>query len=390
MTRRRPRSQRGHAAKAGLPPGTPIYTGTSTDVPISAGLISYTEERYDEQALSSLSEIEPESSGTKGQETRWFDFIGLHDSQAIASVCERFGLHPLAVEDVLSTEGRPKVDDYGETLFLTAKILASDPVNNRASIEHVALVLGDGWVLSFQERPGDPFEPVRKRIRTSAGRVRRKGADYLFHLLIDALVDAAFVVTAHLEDQIDTLEEEVLRETLRSPGRAVHSLRGEVRKLRRTLAPMRLALTTMLRDEPKRLGPDLRPYTRDVLDHLDLLLDRLESSRERLTSTLEVHLATTSQKTNEVMRGLTVVATVFIPLTFIAGVYGMNFEWMPELGWWWAYPVILTLMLLIAIGMLLFMRQRGWLGAAPSVTAGSSSPASPQHRSDPGAPPPTD
>ncbi|TVQ94476.1 MAG: magnesium and cobalt transport protein CorA [Deltaproteobacteria bacterium] len=361
MTRRPKRPRSGHAAKAGLPPGSAVYTGDAVDVPIRAHRFDYDGAQVSEHEHTSLSEVERPTIITGAGSVRWVDFVGLHDANAISQVCERFGLHPLAIEDVLSVDGRPKADDYGNTLFLTAKYLSPDPDHGSPKVEHVALALGDGWVLSFQERPGDPFEPVRKRIRTSAGRIRRMGADYLFCALIDAVVDAYFTLLVALEDKMERLEEDVFSEINFSPGRTIHELRGEVRRLRRSIAPLRLALTVLLRDAPTRLSPEVHPYLRDVLDHLDLLLDRLESARERLISTLEVHLATTSQKTNEVMRGLTVVATLFIPLTFIAGIYGMNFEWMPELQWWWSYPAVLAIMAGLALLMLGLMRARGWL-----------------------------
>jgi magnesium transporter len=361
VARRKSRSQRAHAKKLGLSPGAAVYTGDVTDAPIVARVLDFdaggvrelTDARFDEvKAFRDANSIS------------WIDFHGLHDADKIAAICGHFGLHPLAVEDVLSPETRPKVDDYGDVLFLTAKMGDLDPTSAEphCRFEHVALVLGDGWVLSFQEREGDPFEPVRKRIRAGSGRVRSMGADYLLHVLLDAIVDGYFVCMVALEDRVDALEDAVFEGRADRPAHAVHELRSEIVGLRRAIAPLRVAIAALLREDPKRVGADVRFYIRDVLDHLDLLLDRLDSARERLVSIIEVHLATTSMKMNEVMRGLTVVATVFIPLTFIVGVYGMNFSWMPELDWWWAYPAVMASMAVLAILMVVGMRMRGWIG----------------------------
>lgn len=360
MARRKSRSQRAHAKKLGMSPGAAVYTGDVTDSPIVAQVLDFDADGVRELTDAPFEEVK---AFRDAPSISWIDFQGLHDADKIASICRHFGLHPLAVEDVLSPETRPKVDDYGDVLFLTAKMGDLDPasVEPHCRFEHVALVLGDGWVLSFQERDGDPFEPVRKRIRGGSGRVRTMGADYLLHILLDAIVDGYFVCMVALEDRVDALEDAVFEARASHPARAVHEVRSEIVGLRRAIAPLRVAIAALLREDPKRIGADVRFYIRDVLDHLDLLLDRLDGARDRLTSIIEVHLATTGLKTNEVMRGLTVVATVFIPLTFIAGVYGMNFEWMPELGWWWAYPAVMGLMAALAIGMLVAMKIRGWI-----------------------------
>lgn len=360
MASRKPKRRRAHSQKVGLAPGAAVYTGTVSDVPVHAHVIDYNADQVREVRDLALADVKPYRDA---ETVTWIDFQGLHDAAAIESVCRHFGLHPLAVEDVLSPETRPKVDDYVHTLFLTLKMVDLDPGAEglRLRFEHVALVLGAGWVLTFQERDGDPFDPVRNRIRSGVGRARSMAEDYLLNILLDAIVDGYFVALVALEDRIEVLEDDVFEGRASRPERAIHSLRGQTIAFRRAMSPLRVALASLLRDAPARISPEVLLYLRDVLDHLDLLLDRIESARERLTSTLEVHMAATGQKTNEVMQGLTVVATIFIPLTFIAGVYGMNFEWMPELTWWWSYPAVLALMAVLAVAMLIFMRMRGWL-----------------------------
>jgi magnesium transporter len=357
MARRKRRDGKAHAGKAGLPPGAAVYTGSVTDAPIYARVFDYSGTSMNEVTEGTFAEVRPFRDTPS---VSWIDFLGLHDAEQVHEVGVHFGVHPLAIEDVLSPETRPKVDDYGDTLCLTAKMCEVDS-DTDLRFEHIAIVLGPTWVLSFQERLGDPFEPVRRRIRTGSGRVRDMGADYLFHLLLDAIVDGYFVALSALEDRVEVIEQAVFEGHAAGPAQEVHAIRGEVLALRRAISPLRVAVASILRDASPQITASVRPYVRDVLDHLDLLLDRLDGARERLTSVLEVHLAVTSRKTNEVMRGLTVVATVFIPLTFIAGVYGMNFEWMPELTLWWAYPAVLAGMGILAGTMLWWMRRRGWM-----------------------------
>jgi magnesium transporter len=338
-----------------------VYTGIYTDVKVEADVMDYGPDRVEERQGVPFSEV---LHCRDSKSVTWLDLRGLHDAAAIAAVGEHFGVHPLAVEDALSADGRTKVDDYGDVLFVTVKMTDLEPGASpaRVRVEHVAFALGPTWVLSFQELPGDVFDPVRRRIRTGAGKIRKMPAAYLLHALLDAIVDGYFVVLSALQDELDRLEDQALAGAKPDLPRQIHELRGEIHTLRRAVAPLRYAAGDLVRQEARRIDPEVRPYLRDLLDHLEQVHDELESARERLVGVLELHLATNSHRMNDVMRGLTVVATVFIPLTFVAGVYGMNFGWMPETRVWWGYPAVLTLMGALGGAMVWWMKRRGWLG----------------------------
>lgn len=338
-----------------------MYTGQYRDVPVHADVFDYGPDTLVERIEVPFAEV---LHCRDSKTVSWLDLRGLHDEKAVAAVCRHFGLHPLAVEDALSVDSRPKVDDYGDVLFVTAKMADLDPdaAELKVRVEHVALALGPTWVLTFQEQPGDVFDGVRRRIRSGRGRVRSMPASYLMHALLDAIVDGWFTVLTVMQERLDVLEERALGDAPPPPGlpREVHALRVEVHTLRRAVAPMRYAVLDLTRQDARLVHPDVLPYLRDLRDHVEHVHDELESARERLVGLLELHLASTSHRMNEIMRALTVVSTVFIPLSFVAGVYGMNFEWMPELGVWWAYPVVMTSMISVGVGMLWWMHRRGW------------------------------
>jgi magnesium transporter len=231
-------------------------------------------------------------------------------------------------------------------------------------IEQVSLVLGPGWVVSFQERPGDVFDPVRERIRSDSARIRRMGADYLAYALLDAVIDGYFPVIEALGGVIDALEEEVIERPSRSTLARIHATRRTLTTLHRIQWRQRDAVAGLLRDEELPFTKQVEPYLRDAHDHAFQTLDAIETFRDMVVGLMDLHLSTTSYRLNEVMKTLTIVATIFIPLTFVSGVYGMNFDYMPELHWHWAYPAVWALMVGVGVGLLLWFRARGWIGRA--------------------------
>lgn len=298
----------------------------------------------------------------------WVDVRGLGDERTLRAIGEALGMHALALEDVVNVPQRPKTEAYEGHLFLVVRMPEAE-VRTFAT-EQVSLVLGPRFVVTFQEREGDVFEPVRARIRTGRGPIRRAGADYLGYALVDTVVDAYYPVLERVGDLVEALEEEVITAPTRPTLRRIYALKRTVQELRRTVWPHRDALAALLRDESPYLGASVRVYLRDTHDHAMQLLDVLENYRDTATGLLDVYLSSESNRTNEVMRLLTVVASIFIPLTFLAGVYGMNFEAMPELHSRIGYPVVLATMLLTALGMLAWFRRRGWLGTPEEPAAG--------------------
>lgn len=334
--------------KAGQAPGTPIYAGAPREGQAAVRWIS-----YGPDAIAEGDGAAPSAPVV------WTNLVGVHDAVAVRDLCAAHSVHPLAVEDALNPAGRPKAELHGDTLFVAVRVL--DVKDAALEYEQISFVLGAGWLLSLQERPGDVFEPVRQRLRTATGRIRARGADYLLHGLLDAAVDRVFVALELLEERTDGLERAVAADADASAiPQAVHALRSDLMGVRRALWPLREVVAELLRTEPPLVRDESLPYFRDLLDHVLQALDVVDAARDRLVGVLELHLAMVSHRMNEVMKTLTIVATIFIPLTFVAGIYGMNFQGMPELGWRFGYPAALVAMAVLAAGMVELMRRRGW------------------------------
>ncbi len=358
-TRSRRRHARAASRKQGAPPGAAIYAGDALpDVPVTVRVVDYSPEQVRELEALNANELGP----FRGADTvTWINLDGVHRVEEVQAIGAAFGLHPLWIEDILNPTSRPKTEVMDEqVLVITRMALGGADEAGRVETEQVALVLGVGWVLTFQERPGDVWESLRQRIRTGGGRVRRMRSDYLLHALLDAVVDHYFVALESLESRVDALEDAALS----NPDvdlKRVYALKGELSDFRRVVWPARESVATLLMRDSEALSPETAPYFRDLYDHVVQVMDILETSRERVVGVFELHLAVNGYHLNQIMRVLTVVSTVFIPLTFIAGIYGMNFHNMPELDWPWAYPAVWGLMLLIAGGMALWFRTRKWM-----------------------------
>lgn len=292
----------------------------------------------------------------------WINVDGLGDKDVIQQFGTMFELHRLALEDVVNVHQRPKAEEYEEHIFFVARMVY---LNHTVETEQLSLFLGEGFVLTFQERAGgDCFSPVRDRIRKSAGRVRTHGADFLAYCLIDALVDAYFPVLEIYSDQLEDLEDEVLEKPSPRTVHAIHQVRRDLLLLRRAVWPLREAINGMMRNECHVFTGDTRLYMRDCYDHTIQILDLVEAYRELVSDLMDVYLSSISTKLNEVMRVLTLFSTIFMPMTFVASIYGMNFHFMPELEWKVGYPLALILMAGIFAGQLLYFRHKGWLGSA--------------------------
>jgi len=289
----------------------------------------------------------------------WIDVTGLHDVELVAALGRHFGLHPLALEDVVNTGQRPKVEDYEGYLFLILRHFHDQ--EGELLPEQISLFAMPGVVLTFQEVPGDAFEPVRERLRRGSGRVRSRGSDYLTYALIDALVDRFFPLLEDLGERIEDLEEELIHDPSSHSLDHIYRLRRDLLQLRRTSWPKRELINSLHRGDSHLVSDETRLFLRDCYDHAVEVMEIIETYRELAAGMLDVYLSSVSQRMNEVMKVLTIMATLFIPLTFIAGVYGMNFKYMPELAWRWGYPASLGLMAVVAIGLLYYFRRKDWL-----------------------------
>ncbi len=292
----------------------------------------------------------------------WLDICGLSDPGAVKAVGERFGFHPLALEDVLNVPQRPKVERYeGHLLIVLREVRYPEPP------EQVSIFLGDRLVVTFQERPDDSYEPIRDRLRKGKGQIRTQGSDFLAYALCDAVIDAFFPTLEKLGDEVEELEERVIASPSSTVFHEIRLLKQRLLEVRRAVWPARDAMNELLREESTLIGPGTRLYLRDCYDHTIQLMDMVETFREMAAGLVDEYMSSISNRMNEVMKVLTVIATIFIPLTFVVGVYGMNFNTqaspynMPELGWRYGYPGVLLLMAVVAGGMLAYFRRKKWL-----------------------------
>ncbi len=348
----------------GSPPGTLAIEPGAPPPPIR--LIAYGPDRFEEPKDPTLTHAE-DALGKFS--ITWIDIDGVQHEETLNRAAQLIGLHPLALADVAATLQRPKVEDYGSYLFIVLRLPHPCAEGEPLQTEQVSLVLRKNAVVTFQEeaRPGDCFDPVRHRLRTSSGNIRSLGADYLAYALIDAVIDAYFPVLERLGDRLDALESEVLERPAPRLIHELHRVRRDLLTVRRCVWPLRDALNSLVRDQTPLISAETRVFLRDCYDHAAQILDLVEAYREIGSALMEVHLTNISNRMNEIMKVLTVIATIFIPLTFIVGIYGMNFDTshplnMPELRWPYGYVAVMLFMLALALGMLWVFKRRGWIG----------------------------
>jgi magnesium transporter len=341
----------------GKPPGSLVHVGEVYEQQTTLSRIEYNAERVAE------SSPDPASALVHGlpDSVLWLDVDGVHDASAIEAIGASAGIHPLILEDVMHTGERPKLEESPASLFVSLRMLRIVEATGQVEDEQVSLVLDRSWVISFQERQGDVFDPVRERIRSGRGRIRMAGADYLFCALLDAVVDHYYVVLEDIGDRVEDVYERVTKNPSRIELDAIRLLKRELLFMRKAVWPLREVLSHLEHGETSLLASDTLPYFRDVYDHVIQILDTVETYREMLTSLMDVYLSSIANRTNEVMKVLTMITTLFIPLSFLAGLYGMNFRFMPELEWRYGYYALLAAMATVSVGMLLYFRKKRWL-----------------------------
>jgi magnesium transporter len=342
--------------KTGLPPGTLVHIGEKKTDKVAITAFSYAGVRCDEYQVLSLDELAPPAD----ESVTWVNVSGVHRTDILESCGKQFQLHSLLLEDIANTDQRPKLDDYETCLFLVLKMLS---VTERQDIvvEQVSLVFGRNFVLSFQENGTDVFTPVRDRLRGGKGRLRQSGADYLFYALVDAIVDQYFAVVEALGEKIEELQDLVVSDPKPETLHKIHALKRQLLFLRRAVWPLREVTNNLSRSECPFLQESTKVFFRDVYDHVVQIVDTIETLREMVSASLDIYLSGISYRLNAVMKVLTIITTIFMPLTFIVGIYGMNFEHMPELKWEWGYPLVVGVMVMIAIAMLGFFIRKRWI-----------------------------
>ncbi len=344
--------------KAGLPPGTLVHVGERKIEKVKITIIDYGEAQFQEKEAKTVEECFP----FKDEPTiTWINIDGIHEVDIIEKIGNHFNIHPLLLEDICHTEQRPKMEDFEDYIFIVLKMLYYDEKENGVNAEQVSLILGSNYVISFQESEGDVFNPVRERIRSGKGRIRRMGSDYLAYALVDAIVDNYFITLEKIGEKIEDMEEELVTNPTPATLQTIHNLKRDMIFLRKSVWPLREVVSGLERGESALVHESTRIYLRDVYDHTIQVIDSIESLRDMVSGMLDVYLSSVSNKMNEVMKVLTIIATIFIPVTFVAGVYGMNFQYMPELAWRWSYPLILLLMVGIGISMVIYFRGKKWL-----------------------------
>ncbi|WP_292371418.1 magnesium/cobalt transporter CorA [Methanosarcina sp. UBA411] len=346
-------------SKSGLAPGTLVHVGEKKVEKVIIRVLAYNNEKIIEKELDSVEEC----LEFKGQSdiNFWINVDGLDRVDVIEKLGNYFNIHPLTLEDVLNTGQRPKTEDYDSYIYTVLKMILLDAEKEEIIIDQVSIIIGPNYILSFQERQGDVFDPVRERFENPASRLRKSGVDYLAYSLIDAVVDNYFLILEHFGDEIEYLEEGLVIQPRPEILKTIQKYKRDMITLRKSVWPLRELISGLQRVESNLIKENTRFYLRDVYDHTIQVIDSVEDFRDILSSMVDIYLSSISYRMNDVMKVLTVIATIFIPLTFIAGVYGMNFEYMPELKWRWGYPAVIFGMTLLAVTMFIYFKKMKWV-----------------------------
>lgn len=347
-----------HAKKVGLPPGTLVHVGVQKTETPEISLIDYDAAHFDFQPRVSLEQLRPYR---ESESVSWINLTGIHDTTLLDGLGTAFGIHPLALEDILNTEHRPKIEEFEDSILIILKMLHFDEQTSTIDMEQVSLVVGRHFVLSFQEREGDVFAGLRERLQRSSGRIRSRGADYLAYALIDSIVDSYFHILEKIGDCLADIEEQLLASPDQLTLGHVHHFKRELLLLRKSVWPLREMVSELLKGELGFVSDDTRVFLRDLYDHTIQVMDTIELFRDTVSGLQDLYLSSVSQRMNEIMKVLTIMASIFIPVTFIAGIYGMNFEYMPELTWRWGYFAVWGVILAAVLGMLAYFKKRKWL-----------------------------
>jgi len=353
-----PKFLKKRSQSVGLAPGSLVHIGDKLMEKPKMTIIDYSPEQLEEKTVETIEQCIP----YKGKPTiTWINIDGIHQANIIEQIGQIFDLHPLTLENIMNTDQRPKIEYFPNYIYIALKMIYWDETEQETAIEHISLILTDHTVISFQEREGDIFDPIRKRLKNKQGQIRISGADYLIYALLDLIVDQYFVVLEKLGDKTESIEDDLINQPDPANLSIVHHNKRNLIFLRNSVWPLREVISKLEKDESKLIQKSTKLFLRDIYDHTIQIIETVEALRDMLSGLLDIYLSSVSNKMNEVMKVLTIIATIFIPLTFVAGIYGMNFHYMPELSWKWAYPVTLLVMFLIGLGMYFFFRKKKWL-----------------------------
>jgi magnesium transporter len=344
--------------KSGLPPGSLVHIGERKVERPKISIMDYDETQSQEKETRAIEEcfiLKDKPTVT------WANIDGLHQTEMLEKLGDCYGFHPLVLEDILNTDQRPKIEDYGDYVYIVLRSLDYNDQREEIESDQISIILGPNFVFSFQEKEGDTFDPIRERIRTGKGRIRKMGADYLAYTLLDSIVDNYFIILEKLGERIEILEELLITRPTPQTLQTIHDLKREMIFLRKAVWPLREVVGSLERGDSSLIQPSTRVYLRDLYDHTIQVIDNVETFRDMIAGILDIYLSSVSNRLNAVMKVLTIIATIFMPLTFLAGIYGMNFKYMPELQWRWGYPFIWFIMIGIGIFMLVYFKRKKWL-----------------------------
>ena len=353
-----PRAIKRFSKTRGLPPGALVHVGEKKTEKVKITVIDYSLGKFQEKEVK---KVEDCFSFKRKPTVTWINVDGLHQIDVIEKLGSCYEIHPLVLEDILNTDQRPKMEDFEKYFFIVLKMLYTDEKTHEIHSEQVSLILGNNFVISFQESIGDVFDAVRERIRNSKGRIRKMGVDYLAYILIDAIVDNYFVILEKIGEKIEGIENEIVADPTPEKLQIIHNLKRDMIYLRKSVWPLREVISGLQRGESRLIKKSTQIYLRDLYDHTIQVIDTIETYRDMISGMLDIYMSSVSNKMNEVMKVLTIFAAIFIPLTFIAGIYGMNFQYMPELGWQWGYFATLFAMSVVGVLLVFYFRRKKWL-----------------------------
>ncbi|MBW6442317.1 magnesium/cobalt transporter CorA [Patescibacteria group bacterium] len=344
--------------KKGLSPGSLVFVGTKKTPRVQISVISYNQEKVEEKNLKDITEAFPFK---KSPEITWLNVEGLHETEIINKIGEYCKIHPLILEDALNTDQRPKIEIFDDYIFIVLKMLNFEENKSKIISNQVSLILGKDFVISLDEGPSNVFDPLIERIKKRVGRIRDRGPDYLTYAIMDIITDYYFMILEEIGEKIEIFEKSLLFEQKSNILNEIYGLKREVLFLRKAIWPFRDSINKLKKSESSLIKKKTLPYLEDLYDHTIQIIDIVETARDLLSGMLDLYLSNTSNRMNEVMKVLTIIATIFIPLTFIAGIYGMNFSFMPELSWSFGYFAVLGLMFLVAGAMIVYFKKKRWL-----------------------------
>lgn len=344
--------------KVGMPPGTLLYTGSKRNG-FEINYIKYNEKFFEEGKILNIENCQNENEYNQELIT-WINVVGIHKEEIIEKIGKYFNLHSLTLEDILNIYQRPKLEEFEDYIFIVLKDLKFEKNGNLIDLNQISIVIKGNYIITFSEKHSNIFDNLIEHIRKNMGIIRKKKIDYLLYRIVDTIVDNYFTILDKLEEKIEVIEDNIISETSKKTIKSIQTLKRNMINFRKTVRPLREILNSLIRDMRDYLSDSIL-YFRDTYDHVIQIIEELESIRDQVSSTLDIFLTTVNNKINHVMKILTVISTIFMPITFISGIYGMNFKYMPELYWKWSYPVVLAVMSIIVIFLIIIFKRKKWL-----------------------------